>query len=151
MSNATELLAAEFELLKADIISAYRASGQAVSGNWAGTVKVEATPNGYSITAADYINGRGPGKPPPSKAIEEWLQQKGIATRLEKNMTISSLAFLIARKIGRKGWKPKAGTVDIVDSVVTPERIQRMLDNVGAVYLDNFTNTIINYLKQAAL
>jgi hypothetical protein len=26
-----------------------------------------------------------------------------------------------------------------------------MLDNVGAVYLDNFTNTIINYLKQAAL
>jgi hypothetical protein len=151
MSNATELLAAEFELLKADIISAYRASGQAVSGKWADTVTVEATPNGYSITAADYINGRGPGKPPPSKAIEEWLQQKGIAARLEKNMTISSLAFLIARKIGREGWKPKAGTVDIVDSVVTPERIQRMLDNVGAVYLDNFTNTIINYLKQAAL
>jgi hypothetical protein len=151
MSNATELLAAEFELLKADIISAYRASGQAVSGNWADTVKVEATPNGYSITAADYINGRGPGKPPPSKAIEEWLQQKGIATRLEKNMTISSLAFLIARKIGREGWKQKAGTVNIVDSVVTPERIQQMLDNVGAVYLDNFTNTIINYLKQAAL
>jgi hypothetical protein len=151
MSNATELLAAEFELLKADIISAYRASGQAVSGNWVDTVKVEATPNGYSITAADYINGRGPGKPPPSKAIEEWLQQKGIAARLEKNMTISSLAFLIARKIGREGWKPKAGTVDIVDSVVTPERIQQMLDNVGTVYLDNFTNTIINYLKQAAL
>jgi hypothetical protein len=66
-------------------------------------------------------------------------------------MTISSLAFLIARKIGREGWKPKAGTVDIVDSVVTPERIQQMLNNVGAVYLDNFTNTIINYLKQAAL
>jgi hypothetical protein len=151
MSNATELLAAEFELLRADIISAYQASGQAVSGNWADTVKVEATPNGYSITAADYINGRGPGKPPPSKAIEEWLQQKGIAARLEKNMTISSLAFLIARKIGREGWKPKAGTVNIVDSVVTPERIQQMLDNVGAVYLDNFTNTIINYLKQAAL
>jgi hypothetical protein len=151
MSNATELLAAEFELLKADIISAYRVSGQAVSGNWADTVTVEATPNGYSITAADYINGRDPGKPPPSKAIEEWLQQKGIATRLEKNMTISSLAFLIARKIGREGWKPKTGTIDIVDSVVTPERIQQMLDNVGAVYLDNFTNTIINYLKQAAL
>jgi hypothetical protein len=124
---------------------------QTSSGNWADTVKVEATPNGYSITAADYINGRGPGKPPPSKAIEEWLQQKGIAARLEKNMTISSLAFLIARKIGREGWKPKAGTVDIVDIVVTPERIQQMLNNVGAVYLDNFTNTIINYLKQAAL
>jgi hypothetical protein len=151
MSSPTELLATEFELLRADIISAYRARGQAVSGNWADTVEVEATPNGYSITAADYINGRGPGKPPPSKAIEEWLQQKGIATRLEKNMTISSLAFLIARKIGREGWKPKAGTVDIVDSVVTPERIQQMLNNVGAVYLDNFTNTIINYLKQAAL
>jgi len=151
MSNANQALAAEFELLKADIIAVYEASGQAVSGNWAATVKVETTPNGYSITAADYINGRGPGKPPPSEAIEQWIKQKGIATRLQKNMTISSLAFLIARKIGREGWQPKAGTLNIIDSVVTPERIQRMLDNVGQAYLTNFTDDIIIYLKQAAL
>jgi len=151
MSNAGQLLAAEFELLKADIIAAYEAGGQAVSGNWADTVKVEATTNGYSITAAGYINGRAPGTPPPSEAIEQWIKQKGIATRLEKNMTISSLAFLIARKIGREGWRPKPGTINIVDSVVTPERIQRMLDKVGEVYLSDFTTQITNYLKNLAL
>jgi len=151
MSDANQLLAAEFELLKADIISAYESSGQAVTGNWADTVKVEATPHGYSITAADYINGRAPGTPPPSEAIEQWIRQKGIATRLQKNMTISSLAFLIARKIGREGWQAKPGSVNIADSVVTPERIQRMLDNVGEVYLTNFTTQITNYLKQIAL
>ena len=151
MSNANQVLAAEFELLKADIIAAYEASGQVVSGNWADTVKVEATPHGYSITAADYINGRAPGSPPPSEAIEQWIKQKGIAARLQKNMTISSLAFLIARKIGKEGWRPKAGTSNIVGSVVTPQRIQRMLDKVGEVYLTDFTTQISDYLKQIAL
>jgi len=151
MSDANQVLAAEFELLRADIIAAYEASGQAVSGNWADTVMVKATPHGYSITAADYINGRAPGTPPPSEAIEQWIQQKGIATRLQKNMTVSSLAFLIARKIGREGWQPKAGTPNVTDSVVTPQRIQEILDKVGEVYLNNFTTQISDYLKQIAL
>lgn len=147
MSNATQLLATEFELLKADIIAAYEASGQSVTGHWADTVSVEATPSGYSINAADYINGRAPGTPPPSEAIEAWIIKKGIAARLQKNMTISSLAFLIARKIARFGWKPKDGATNIIDSVVTPERIQQILDAVGESYVLDFTSQIINYLK----
>ena len=151
MSNATQLLAAEFKLLRAEIIAAYEASGMEASGNWANTVKMEQTPNGYSITAADYINGRGPGKPPPSEAIEAWIIKKGIAARLEKNMTVSSLAFLIARKIAREGWQPKAGNEGIIDSVATPERIQQILDKVGESYLTDISTQIINYLNQAAL
>ena len=150
MSNATQLLAAEFELLKADIIAAYEASGQLATGHWADTVTVQATPSGYSITAADYINGRAPGTPPPSEAIEAWIIKKGIAARLQKSMTISSLAFLIARKIARFGWKPKDGTANIIDSVVTPERIQQILDAVGESYVSDFTSQIINYLKPSA-
>ena len=151
MSETNQLLAAEFELLRADIIAAYEGSGQAVTGNWADTVKVEATPHGYSITAADYINGRAPGSPPPSEAIEAWIIKKGIAARLQNNITVSSLAFLIARKIARYGWKPKQGSDTIIDSVVTPQRIQQILDKVGESYLTDFSSQIINYLKQAAL
>ena len=147
MSSPTQLLATEFELLKTDIIAAYEASGQSVTGHWADTVSVEATPSGYSITAADYINGRAPGTPPPSEAIEAWIIKKGIAARLQKSMTISSLAFLIARKIARFGWKPKDGAANIIDSVVTPERIQQILDAVGESYVLDFTSQIINYLK----
>ena len=151
MSDASQLLAAEFELLRADIITAYEASGQQVSGNWADTVKVEATPHGYSITAANYINGRAPGTPPPSEAIEAWIIKKGIAARLQNNMTVSSLAFLIARKIARYGWRPKQGSDTIIDGVVTPQRIQQILDKVGESYLTDFSTQIINYLNQGAL
>lgn len=145
------MLAAEFELLKAEVIAAYQTSGMEAGGNWADTVTVDATTNGYSITAADYINGRGPGKPPPSEAIEKWIQQKGIASRLEKNMTVSSLAFLIARKIAREGWKPKPGTENIAERVVTPQRIQQILDKVGESYLSDLTTQITNYLNNLAL
>jgi hypothetical protein len=151
MHSPQHVLAAEFELLKADIIAAYEASGSENSGNWTATVKAEATPNGYSITAADYINGRGPGKPPPSEAIETWIIKKGIASRLEKNMTVSSLAFLIARKIAREGWQPKPGTENIAESVATPQRIQQILDKVGESYLNDFTTLITNHLNQLAL
>lgn len=151
MNSGQQLLAAEFEKLKQEVILAYEASGTETSGNWADTLKVEQTPYGYSITAAEYINGRSPGKPPPSEAIESWILKKGIASRLEKNITVSSLAFLIARKIAREGWKPKPGTLNILDSVVTPQRIQQILDKVGESYLSDFTTQIINHLNQAAL
>ena len=150
MSSAKEVLAAEFALLKADIIAAYEASGQVVSGNWSATVTAEPTAQGYSITAAGYLNGRKLGKAPPSEAIEQWIKEKGIASRLEKGMSVSSLAFLIARKIAREGWKPKPGTLNPVEAVVTPQRIQQMLDKVGSVYITDVTTQIINYLKQNA-
>lgn len=142
------LLADEFELLKQEIIAAYKASDMQSSGDWANSVKAEPTLHGHSITAADYINGRDPGKPPPSQAIEEWLIKKGIAARLEKGITISSLAFLIARKIARLGWTPKHTSQNIVEQVVTPQRIQQILDKVGNSYLTDFTIQITNYLKQ---
>ncbi|MXN91287.1 hypothetical protein GR160_08600 [Flavobacterium sp. Sd200] len=145
------LLADEFELLKQEIIAAYETSDMESSGDWANSVKAEPTLNGHRLTAADYINGRDPGKPPPSEAIEEWIVKKGIAVRLEKNITLSSLAFLIARKIAKLGWRPKQGTEDIIEQVVTPQRIQQILDKVGESYLIDFTDQIINHIKQAAL
>lgn len=150
MSSVTQLLAAEFELLKAEVIAKYEASGMEISGNWADTVEVQSTPNGYSIAAANYINGCDPGKPPPSEAIEAWIKQKGIAAKLEKGMSIQSLAYLIARKIGREGWQPKPEHKNIIDGLVTPQRIQQILDKVGEVYITDFTTQIINLLKPTA-
>jgi len=150
MSNVTELLAAEFELLKTEVIAKYEASGMAASGNWADSVVIQKLPNGFNLVADGYINGRGPGKPPPSEAIEAWIRQKGIAAKLEKGMIIQTLAYLIARKIAREGWKPKPENQNIVDSLVTPQRIQQILDKVGAVYITDFTTQIINLLKPTA-
>lgn len=51
----------------------------------------------YIMTLED---GRGPGKMPPTAPILEWLQQRGINP---PDIKQESLAFLIARKIGREG------------------------------------------------
>jgi hypothetical protein len=44
-------------------------------------------------------DGRKPGKQPPSDPIEEWVKQRG----LDNDISAKSLAYLIARKIGREG------------------------------------------------
>jgi hypothetical protein len=150
MSSVTQVMAAEFEQLRQDIIAAYRASGAEASGKWADSVQVQQLPNGFTIVADDYINGRGPGKPPPSAAIEQWLVQKGIAARLGSEISVSSLAFLIARKIARQGWKPKPDAEAIIERVATPQRIMQILNKAGQEHLSQFTANIINYLKTIA-
>lgn len=146
MSSIEQVLAAEFETLKSELIAKYRETGEA-TGSWAETVTVET--NGYSakILAGYSPDDRGPGKQPPGEAIEQWIVAKGIASRLEKEITLSSLAFLIARKIAREGWKRQNG---IVDSVVTPERIQQVIDKVGPAFIMEFSKSIVTYLKTAA-
>jgi hypothetical protein len=45
------------------------------------------------------VHGRKPGKMPPIDSILDWLTNKGITA----DISLRSLAFLIARKIGRVG------------------------------------------------
>lgn len=53
-------------------------------------------------------NGRGPGKNPPIKAIEEWITIKHITPYPTKGKlpTKKQLAFLISRAIGKDGTTP---------------------------------------------
>lgn len=140
-------MSAEFEALKDELIAKYRETGMEATGHWAETVTVET--KGYSpkLLAGYSPDGRGPGKQPPSDAIEQWIVVKGIAARLEKEITLGSLAYLIARKIGREGTKHQN---NLVDSVVTPERIQQVIDKVGPAFIMEFSNSILTYLKTAA-
>jgi hypothetical protein len=149
MDSVLQILAAEFELLKNETAAGYRASGMAVSGNWAQELEVHVSSSGALLSAPGYINGRGPGTPPPSEAIEQWIKAKGIAAQLEKDLAISSLAYLIAKKIGRVGWQPKPGANSFIETIITPERIQQIVDKLGESYIQEFTSDIINFLKLA--
>lgn len=71
-----------------------------------------------SVSLADYWKyveyGRRPGKMPPVSAIENWIKVKQILPRpitLKSGKsvvpTIPQLSFLIARKIGRDGIRPR--------------------------------------------
>lgn len=147
MTDAGAILTEEFEALKNEISTAYEQSGMMASGNWGESLEVVALPNGITIMADGYADGRPPGKQPPSAAIEQWLVQKGIAARTQKDIATSSLAFLIARKIARQGWKPKVSGSDIIESVATPQRIQQIIDRVGEAHLAAFTESFLNPLN----
>jgi len=147
MIDSAFIIEQEFEKLKADIIAKYEASAMKASGSWSQTIAIEISGLSASITAAEYIQGRPPGKQPPSEAIMKWLEEKGLASKVQKDTSLSSLAYLIARKISRKGWKPKAGYEDVINAVATPERIQSIIDKVGDNELAGFTDNLLQYLK----
>lgn len=55
-------------------------------------------------------HGRGPGKMPPRDRILEWINTTGLTPEPDENgntISLDTLAFLIARKIGREGTKGK--------------------------------------------
>lgn len=151
MSSMAQLLSAEFEALKNELIARYDELGMRASGQWAENLSVEASEDSAVLTQPDYgnalENGRKPGRQPPSEAIEQWLKDKGIAAQLEKEISVSSLAFLIARKIAREGWTRKDhGGTQLISSVVTPRRMQQIIDTIGESQLAAFTTKISAYL-----
>jgi hypothetical protein len=93
------------------------------------------------------VNGRPEGKFPPLEDIKRWIIEKGI----QSEIPISSLAFIIARKISEEGTKYyKQGGTDLVDAIVTPERIQSIIDKVGVSLTNSFASVLVNELKAVA-
>lgn len=146
--QATDILTEEFNLLKEELIAKYDEKGMRASGNWANSLEVTVT-GGLSakLIGDEYSEqleyGRKSGKQPPSQAIEQWIRDKGIMSRIVGKISISSLAYLIARKIAREGWRREGyGGVELISEVVTPERIQKIIDRVSDSYIHLFENEI---------
>lgn len=155
MSYIAEILQAEFDALKEDLIAKHDELGMRASGNWADSLEVVVTDTNAKIIGEQYSDqieyGRKPGAMPPTEAIEKWIHDKGIASRIEGEISVSSLAYLIARKIAREGTEAfKKGGERVISEIVTPERIQMILDKVGSEYANTVTKDILTYLKQAA-
>jgi len=157
LSTTAEILTREFDQLRLDLIAKYKELGMKASGDWEreaeSVVESKGTVTTGKVKGLPYTNqlvsGRKPGEFPPVKQIEKWLYDKGIKP-IEDEMKLSSLAFLIARKIAQEGTKYfKQGGTDLVESVVTPERIQSILDKVKGVNAETFTQVIVREFKEA--
>lgn len=149
-----EILNDEFGKLQQDLIDKHSSLGMRASGKWANELVFETTEHSATLWGAAYteqlINGRAPGRFPPIKDIEQWIIAKGI-TPLNNKMSISSLAFLIARKIAREGTKYfKQGGTDLVSAIITPERVQQILDKVTEFNVSAFSTRIEAILKDLA-
>jgi hypothetical protein len=154
-----EVLQKEFELLSIDLIKAYDAKGMRASGKWADSLEVESSPLSAVLRGLDYTqqleSGRranngssGESWETTLEDIEQWIRDKGITPR-ENTMKLSTLAYLIARKIWREGWGREGfGGVELISEVVTDERIQSIIDKVGDVSAVEISTDIIKLIKE---
>ena len=156
MPTTQEILNAEFELLRVDLIKAYDAKGMRASGKTADSLQVVDT----GLESVKLVGGRqfeqlevgrGPSKKGPAagkgelvEIIKQWISDKGIVSDIKNDNDNSTLAFLIARKIHKQGWKREGyGGVELVSEVVTDKRIQSIINKVGA----ELTLTIVTRLQ----
>lgn len=147
-----QILEREFEAIKTDLIKKYDELGMRASGNWARSLDVRVSGLTAKLLGPKYteqlVFGRKPGKFPPIAAIERWIREKGLKP-IEDNLKISSLAFLIARKISQEGTQYfQQGGTDLIDSVITPRRIQSIIGKVSVFFVNEFVLTITNQLKE---
>ena len=140
-SNVNDIIIKEeLEAIKADIIALYNASGKRTTGEFENGLEIKYQPNSATLSGYVYLAGRAAGKQPPIQAIEKWLIAKGI-TPIESKMKISSLAYLIARKIAKEGTK-KENHLQIYNQIITPERIEKILERLNQVNVTAFANEV---------
>lgn len=150
MSN--EVAVKEFETIKAELIAAYDTKGMRASGKFAESLEVISAEDRIMLIGEDYAQqletGRQAGKFPPLQAIKDWIEAKGVFAEALQTISLSSLAFLIARKIAKQGWKREGfGGVNLVSDIVTEERIQKIIDQEGAALAVLYTSEIVRLLK----
>ncbi len=140
-----EILQEEMEDLIDDIKLVYESSGKKTSGKFLEKLQLIESGNGFEIIGSDYLAGRLAGQMPPIQEIAEWIKLKGIAP-LEEEMTITSLAWAIAKSIAKKGTD-NSREIDIYAEVITPSRIQSIIDRLTHFNTNLFINTIDAQLR----
>lgn len=150
-----DILIKEFEKIKKDLIAKHDELDLRSSGAWASSLQVLGRRLSVRLESFKYVlymvRGRAPGKMPPIASIEKWIEDRNLMAQIEGNITASSLAFLIARKIGKLGTRNfRKGGNDLISSVITPERIQSIIDKVAMFNLKEFTSQMLKEVEEVA-
>lgn len=149
----SEILKEEFDKLRQDLIIAYDAKGMRASGNFAESLDVIIGDSYAELWGDEYAEqleyGRNAGGFPPLKDIEDWIIEKGVFNDVLQEIKLSSLAYLIARKIAQQGWnRANNGGVGLISEVITEERLQLIADMFGENELVSFSSDLIDIFKE---
>lgn len=148
-----EILSREFESMKKDLIDLYNAKGMKASGEFEKSLRIEVGDDYAILFGSDYSQqlelGRQSGNFPPIKAIEQWILDKGVFNAVLQEIKLSSLAFLIARKIANEGWKREGfGGVELISSVVNESRWQKIIEEVGEFWALQYSTQITTMINE---
>jgi len=87
--------------------------------------------------------GRKPGKQPPTSNIEKWLEDKPVQVQ---DISKKSLAFLIARKIGREGSSlyRKGGNSGVISDFINTKYVKdNLTDKLFLATIESITNQFL--------
>lgn len=158
--NNRELYSKYLERLRIKLIQKYDELGLRASGKYEEALETEITGNGNTLIMwganhAYYMeHGRGTGKFPPRKAIEDWIERKqGIPQEWKDKK--KQWAYVIARKIATEGITVpnEHNKGEVIQSVVDDflaNDLYEMLDELGIVWGKQIESDVINILKTAA-
>lgn len=104
MKTQTEAVAHFLQRISDAYVRDQDRKGIRASGRSAASLRSVTEPGGGKLFGKGYIHfqkvGRRPGRFPPLDAILNWIEDKGIKPQ---DISVKSLAYLIARKIARSG------------------------------------------------
>ena len=150
-----DIIKEEIDSILVDIIEVYEQSGRKASGEFEKGLEAVYEPNKGTIKGFVYLAGRGKtkkkgkaGEPTVQQNILEWLKTRGIRP-IEKKMKLSSLAYLIARKIHKQGTK-RSEWLRVYEQVITPERIDKIIDRVSELNVNKIITEITAELEVLA-
>jgi len=146
MIGDNKTLRDEMEKLVDDIRAAYEDSGKKVSGEFSKGLKVTYNSRGATLSGYAYLAGRKAGGVPPIDIIKKWVEARGIRGR-RPEMTSTMVAKAIAFSIANNGTLAENHKA-IYDEVVTPQRIQSIVDKVSAINVQEFTNAVTIEMKK---
>lgn len=144
-----------FTTLRDDVILNAHTQKRTASGNAERSLRIETgEEEGKLIDGSGYIiwgweQGRGPGGMPPVNRIEQWIRDKGIA--IVGNISIHSLAFLIARKIKERGTVlyQLGGNSGVLSNAITQQRVESLTETFGTKYLNEVSSEILTAFNDA--
>jgi len=148
MASIAEIVNEFLEQKRDEIRQSYESRNIKASGRFGNSLDVSVTDSKTNITGkltgseySYYVEyGRKPGKWPPRATIKQWIEDKNISL---KDISIDSLAFLIARKIGQKGT-PGYG---IINEAFTPESLSLLGQRIGTQFLSDIKSDVIKKFR----
>lgn len=149
-----EIIREELDKIAEEAKALYNSSGKRVSGKWEAGIDIRSSKNRGELWSYAYLAGRGPtkkgndGGPTLQDNLLIWIKARGIKP-IQQNMSLSTLAYFMAQKIHEKGTDPRRER-RVFEEVLTPQRIQKILDKVGALNVETFVrDTLIEFNKIA--
>jgi hypothetical protein len=140
--------------LKSDLIKSYKSKGLEASGQWEKDLQIEITEKQNTIQGKIFgsyytywlENGRGKNKNQDPKKIRGFVQWAGstfLSDWCEAKGIEKSLAYAIAYKIAREGYKPK----HVVSDVINDKLVNSFKEEIKTWYVAKFESEILKKAK----